>query len=682
MNLDKLKESARRFEQKEDWRRAIEVYQRALGELESQGDPMPDPAVYNRVGDLQMKIADIPGAVRSYEQALELYADQGFFNNAIALGGKILRVDPGRTTTYLRLAQLHARKNVVPDVRRHLGDYLARMAREHRLPQAIESLRGFADRFCRDGEMREVVADLLAQAAPGGEPGGALDALLTELRARQGDNPGGGAGGPGVGQVRGLVFLDTEPDWTPAGTPEGPRNSGEVEQVEGLNTLQATLQVVEPGQPVLGLESAEFAVPDTLLVERLDDIDRDESIFGDGPGLLDPDSLIQLDGMPDDPALGLVGGVEPESALIPLLSVETVDLELALDDPPLRMMDGLGPDDQLVDLDASEPAIEFLDLGGAADTVESSGPAVAAAPRPVPQDPVVEAEARLARHEGLEAWGEALQVAAELVRLEPASIPRYQKQVELAYLAGDRDGLTARYLELGDALLRAGMRAAAVAVYRRVLEHEPGHPRAMGALASLGVAVDPPAAPASREAAPPGGYVDLGALILDDTPARDSRMRVESAEPAEPENEDATFREILEQFKRGIDENLDSDDYQAHYDLGIAFKEMGLLDEAIAQFQRALRSPDGRLRASEALGIAFHDKGRHAIAEAVLARAIEGLPGADDEKIGLIYWLGRSLEVQGKEGPALGWYERALAVDIRFLDLAERIARLGAGRAS
>ncbi|MCL4865201.1 MAG: hypothetical protein KJZ47_04855, partial [Gemmatimonadales bacterium] len=101
---------------------------------------------------------------------------------------------------------------------------------------------------------------------------------------------------------------------------------------------------------------------------------------------------------------------------------------------------------------------------------------------------------------------------------------------------------------------------------------------------------------------------------------------------------------------------------------------------AIAQFQRALRSPEGRLKASEALGIAFYEKGRHAIAEAVLARAVAGLPGADDEKIGLIYWLGRALEAQGREAEALPSYERALAVDIRFLDITERIARLSAGQ--
>ena len=124
-------------------------------------------------------------------------------------------------------------------------------------------------------------------------------------------------------------------------------------------------------------------------------------------------------------------------------------------------------------------------------------------------------------------------------------------------------------------------------------------------------------------------------------------MRIDRREPQD-EDEQREFQEILEQFKRGIEENLETDDYQAHYDLGVAFKEMGLLDEAIAEFQKALRAPEGRLRTSEALGMAFFEKGQFAVSEAVLRRAVDGVDEGDDAKIGLIYWLGRALEAQGK----------------------------------
>ena len=168
-------------------------------------------------------------------------------------------------------------------------------------------------------------------------------------------------------------------------------------------------------------------------------------------------------------------------------------------------------------------------------------------------------------------------------------------------------------------------------------------------------------------------------MILDSGPRRDSRMRVRGERPTGDEQRD--FEETLAQFKRGIEDNIDTDDYQAHYDLGVAFREMGLLDEAIAEFQKALRAPEGRLRTSEALGLTFFDKGQFAIAETILRRAVDGLEGADDDKIGALYWLGRACEAQEKRLEAITSYERALAVDIRFMDLGERVHRLGAGRA-
>jgi tetratricopeptide (TPR) repeat protein len=297
------------------------------------------------------------------------------------------------------------------------------------------------------------------------------------------------------------------------------------------------------------------------------------------------------------------------------------------------------------------------------------------------------------RHFETEArWDEAMQACMDLLRLEPEAIDRYQKQVELAYRAGGRPVLVSAYLELADALVRRGAIEHAAHVYRRVLEHDPGNPQALSSLELLTAPAPEPTTPAPPPPSPPaavadapsgaarpapaGEYVDLGALILDDQRAPDTRMRVGQRHPIE--NEDQAFHEALTEFKRGIEANLDADDFQSHYDLGIAFKEMGLIDEAIAQFQKALRSPEGRLKTSEQLGSAFFEKGQHAISEAVLRRALEGLPGADDEKIGLLYWLGRALEAQGRGREALPLYERALAVDIRFLDLGPRVTRLGA----
>jgi tetratricopeptide (TPR) repeat protein len=175
-------------------------------------------------------------------------------------------------------------------------------------------------------------------------------------------------------------------------------------------------------------------------------------------------------------------------------------------------------------------------------------------------------------------------------------------------------------------------------------------------------------------------FVDLGALILGDQPEaqRDTRMRIEEEEPTGDEQRD--FDRMLSRFKRGIEANIEEGDAQAHYDLGIAFKEMGLLDEAISEFQKALRAPEGRLRTAEALGLCFFEKGQHSVAATVLRRAIENEAGGDERKIGLLYWLGRCEEEQDRRAEALQHYQRVFAIDINFGDVRDRVRALARAR--
>ena len=180
------------------------------------------------------------------------------------------------------------------------------------------------------------------------------------------------------------------------------------------------------------------------------------------------------------------------------------------------------------------------------------------------------------------------------------------------------------------------------------------------------------------EAAAGGDFIDLGSMLMDDevdgTPAKDTRMTVADEEPTGDEEQD--FQDMLARFKQGIDENIDEADFQSHYDLGVAFKEMGLLDEAIAELQKALRAPDGKLRTSEMLGICFFEKGAFGVAESILRRGLDLPASGDQERLGILYWLGRALEQQGKKADARDLYGRVFAVDIRFLDAERRVKAL------
>ncbi len=280
-------------------------------------------------------------------------------------------------------------------------------------------------------------------------------------------------------------------------------------------------------------------------------------------------------------------------------------------------------------------------------------------------------------------------LAEEIARLEPEAVRHQQKRVEYAFRTNDRIRLIDAYLALADVLLRSEQVDKARSIYQRVLDLAPNEPRAQVALDTI--AVSPPLRPAPLAPTPPisgpgvaserkpqsgtgtparAGLVNLGDWLRGDAHPKDTRMVVAEQEPSG--DEEADFADMLRKFKQGLADNLDAEDYQSHYDLAIAFREMGLIDEAIAEFQKALGSPTNRLATYEALGQCFMDKQQFKLASSVLGRALtERAP--EDQLVGVLYLLGMAAEAQGNAGEALGYYQRVFVVDIQFRDVAERM---------
>jgi tetratricopeptide (TPR) repeat protein len=153
-------------------------------------------------------------------------------------------------------------------------------------------------------------------------------------------------------------------------------------------------------------------------------------------------------------------------------------------------------------------------------------------------------------------------------------------------------------------------------------------------------------------------------------------MVVEEKEPTG--DEDADFQDMLRKFKQGVAQNVEEEDHESHYDLGVAYKEMGLLDEAIAEFQKALRGAQLRVRTYEALGMCFLEKGQLPVALTILQRALAE-PGAGDEQlVGVLYLLGYVSEGLKKPAEAKAYYERVFAVDIQFRDVGDRLSAVEA----
>lgn len=195
---------------------------------------------------------------------------------------------------------------------------------------------------------------------------------------------------------------------------------------------------------------------------------------------------------------------------------------------------------------------------------------------------------------------------------------------------------------------------------------------ATGAAAGRGA---PTPAPSQPSADPGDDYIDLGALILSDDDEDGTRFQMDAAEHPSGD-EDRDFAEILGKFRQQVSEKIDPRDSSSHYDLGLAFKDMGLLDDAIGQLQVALRGGSNPVATLEVLGECFIEKGEHSLAARVLDRATRIDAVTDSDLIGVLYWLGRTSQVLGKPEDARAYYERVVSVDISFRDAGARLDSL------
>jgi tetratricopeptide (TPR) repeat protein len=140
--------------------------------------------------------------------------------------------------------------------------------------------------------------------------------------------------------------------------------------------------------------------------------------------------------------------------------------------------------------------------------------------------------------------------------------------------------------------------------------------------------------------------------------------------------------EIFQEFREQLDELQADEDPETHYNLGIAYREMGLLEEAISEFQKVAQAHDrGRefkdiMQCCTLLGLAFMEKGQPEIAAFWYERALR-TPGLDMESIlALRYDLGLAQELGGQADAALKSFQQVYAVNIDYRDVGERIASL------
>ncbi len=453
----------------------------------------------------------------------------------------------------------------------------------------------------------------------------------------------------------------------------------------------------EPGLSVTDDEPLVASSDDDLAAAAAYSLD-DESLVDDGAATSMEALSLGDDDEPQPtqmhaPTQALLDEASPDTLQVPTLDsldVPTLDDEapppLDLEDVPTRV--GAAP---LTAADLDEDPFGAPALG---DPMEFEEPTASHAIVAVDDESFVEDAQDLSADELSEP------VAYEEPAVEPEAEPEVEPEPEVE-AAADEEEPAAEECDEASFFLDQGLLEEAREILETVMIAFPGHARAAELMERLEAAEagggaeqeDAAAEPAQIPSVQPvtDGYEDAE----ETTGERDAfdlaaelageidNFGDDAGASALPAEEDFQYsvEEVFSEFKKSLAKVVKPEDVDTHYDLGIAYKEMGLLDDALHEFDVARQGSAGGKRELDCITMMGMLQLLRGDASAAVEAFREGLgnPHATGEAAkALGFELAVAYEAQGEAGKALFHYQRVAAMDGKYRDVAGHVSRLAA----
>ncbi|AKV04029.1 TPR domain protein [Labilithrix luteola] len=151
---------------------------------------------------------------------------------------------------------------------------------------------------------------------------------------------------------------------------------------------------------------------------------------------------------------------------------------------------------------------------------------------------------------------------------------------------------------------------------------------------------------------------------------------VEPAEGYANDDQQVDVEEVFAKFKEGVAKQISVDDSESHYNLGIAYKEMMLVDDAIREFEVASRDPMRECVCRSMIGMIEIERGNlNEAIEAFLAGLNAAIKEPQQETM-LCYEIGAAYEAKKLGKEALTYYQKCMRRDPNYRDVQERVRRL------
>lgn len=131
--------------------------------------------------------------------------------------------------------------------------------------------------------------------------------------------------------------------------------------------------------------------------------------------------------------------------------------------------------------------------------------------------------------------------------------------------------------------------------------------------------------------------------------------------------------QVFATFKAGVRAQVVEADSATHYDLGVAYKEMGLIAEAIGEFEQAGRDPQRECMCFAMIGLIYLEQNQLDRASECYKRALAAEIKTVEQEMNLYYDLGTVCEMKGEKKDSLYYFQKIARRDPGYRDVAERI---------
>lgn len=621
-NLDKaieIKRRAQRCVQNGDLDGALREYEKLVE------TPDADPYHFVLLADLLFKKGDQGRASERYLDAVGAYQRASLYKNAIAVCKKMLRLNLSQGPVLRNLAELHALDGLTGEAALYWTQYAEVMVRANQPLEAASALRKAFENAHDDVRLLEQLAEVQVVSGEDAVAAGTLLEASVLYRAR--------------GRMDDAQRCETragELD-SSASMPLPELTLPESLTVPGLSASSAVESSIEPvvvadERPAspFRLEVVEAPASDSL------DLDR--------PAAFRPPVSVDEGGFERAPSFA-PPLESPESIATPPVP-ETTEAPSNVTPLPLPVAESVPTPSTI----AERPSVHALDEAQVEAALARAQEEFRAGRRDEAALALVEAARG---YESLGRLENAATILRSLGRGGQATLETLRMWLDNCERRGDRTEAAQVACELGDRAINDGDESAARGWFERALAIDAGHALARRRLQRLAGEVPDNIVPLPLPAAP---AADQGRVEV-------ALGRAEAAS--------FDLAGLLQEFRRGVESQLEGD-AQGHYDLGMAYREMGLGEQAIEAFRAATADAALAVRAHEMIGRCHADAGQHEDAVHAFEAGLVSSPDAEGEAE-LHVLAAHSLATLGRHAEAVEQLEAAEAVAPGRADVAERL---------